>query len=233
MYPEDCLQSSIAPSDWWTDNKEKDLCRGALIRAFIPHVDQIPNTLELRGRKEADQHGSAELEVKPLRIDQKFGRSILPVAGMPLAKGEVWVAHRAKKRPCLVISSKSPPVDHEVKKRMAKSLTAPTVLAAPYYGARQSGKRGGYRPELVEQIRHCTYPQFLWDKLPPPQGEESILRLDHLQPVGVHYNSYKPTDHKLSDEAMDIIDELLQWLIYGKVMDNSWIAMYKNLYCNA
>ncbi len=231
MYPEDCLQSSIAPSDWWTDNAKRNLCRGALIIAFIPHVDQIPNTFELRGRKKADQHDSAELEVKPLRIDQKFGRSTLPVAGMPLAKGEVWVAHRAKKRPCLVISSKSPPVDHEVyKKQMPKFLKTQTVLAAPYYGARQSGKRVGYRPELVEQIRHCTYPQFLWDK--PPQGEESILRLDQLQPVSVHHNSYKPTDHKLSDEAMEIVDELLHLLIHGKVMDNSWIAMYKELYCS-
>ena len=39
MYPEDCVQSIIHPDDWWINNTDKVLCRGALVFAFVPHVD--------------------------------------------------------------------------------------------------------------------------------------------------------------------------------------------------
>ncbi len=39
MYPEDCVQSIIHPDAWWTNNTDKVLCRGALVFAFVPHVD--------------------------------------------------------------------------------------------------------------------------------------------------------------------------------------------------
>jgi len=228
MYPEDCVQSIVAPTDWWVENDEKVLCRGALVFAFIPHVDQVPYTFEPLGRKEADRHDSATVKVAPLRVDQPLKKTDLPVAAMPLHAGEVWGAYRAKKRPCLIIGSDSPPVSREHTRGMPKRSTAPTVLAMPYYGATQDGKRSGYKPEFVERIRHCEYPQFLWDRLPIPGGaEESILRLNHLQPIGTHHNSYKLAAHRLGDSAMEFIDELLQWLIWGGVPKDGWIAMYR------
>lgn len=228
MYPEDCVQSIIAPTDWWVKNDKKVLCRGALVFAFIPHVDQVPYTLDLLGRKEADRHDSAIAKITPLRIKQPRGKTDLPVAAMPLYAGEVWAAYRAKKRPCLIIGSKNPSVNPELTRGMPKRSTAPTVLAMPYYGATKDGKRSGYNPEFVEQIRHCEYPQFLWDRLPIPGGpDESILRLDHLQPIGTHYNSYELSEHRLSKDAMVVFDELLQRLIWGKFPKDSWIAAYR------
>ena len=44
--------------------------------------------------------------------------------------------------------------------------TAPTLLVAPYYGAEQSGTRGGFTPEFVNRIRHCDHLQYLWYGLP-------------------------------------------------------------------
>ena len=190
MYPEDCVQSIVGSADWWITNDKEELCRGALVFVFVPHVDQVPYTFEPIGRTEADQHDSAEVRVAPLRVNQPLKKTDLPIAAMPLHSGEVWTAYRAKKRPCLIISSASPSIDCETTKGMAKHSTAPTVLVMPYYGATRNGRRGGYRPEFVERIRYCEYPQFLWDKLPIHGPEESILRLGHLQPVGTHYNSY-------------------------------------------
>ncbi len=227
MYPEDCVQSIIGSADWWIENKETTLCRGALIFAFAPHVDQVPYTFEPLGRKEADQHDSARVKVAPLRVNQPLKGTDLPVAAMPLYAGEVWAVYRAKKRPCLVIGSAALSVDRNLTKGMAKHLTAPTILAAPYYGATRDARRSGYRPELLEQIRHCKYPQFLWDCLPIPGPDESILRLDHLQPVGTHHNSYELSGHKLSEDALEVVDELLQWLIRGGVHKDSVIAMYR------
>jgi hypothetical protein len=100
-------------------------------------------------------------------------------------------------------------------------------LIAPYYGALKNAQRVGYKPEFVERVRHCEYPQFMWDVLPIPNGEESILRLDHLQPIGAHTNSYTLSDFRLTQAAMEIIDELLTWLVWGGVEEASWIGLYR------
>ncbi len=228
MYPDDCLQSLVQPSDWWIANANKVLCRGALVFAFVPYIDQVPYTFEPLARTEATQHDGATIRVAPLRIGQSLKRTELPVAAMPLHSGEVWAAYRAKKRPCLIVGSGgSPPVDRPLTSGMARHSTAPTVLAAPYYGATRDGSRGGYNPEFVERIRHCKYPQFLWDRLPTGGPEESILRLDHLQPIGTHHDAYRLSGHKLSNDALEVVDDLLRWLIWGQIPEESLIAMYR------
>src|SRR5690606_34576001 len=105
---------------------------------------------------------------------------------MSLHEGEVWAAYRAKKRPCLVLSNLSQPVDKSLTRGKPNWTTAPTILCARYYGATR-GTRAGFSDEFVTRIRHCEYAQFFWDCLPFPRGEESILRIDQLQPVGTHH----------------------------------------------
>ncbi len=227
MYPEDCVQSIIQPDDWWISNTDRVLCRGALVFAFVPHVDQVPYTFEPIARTEATRHDSATIQVAPLRIGQPLRRTELPVAAMPLHAREVWSAYRAKKRPCLIIGAAFPHVDQSLTRGMAGHSTAPTVLATPYYGATRDGQRGGYNQAFVERIRHCDYPQFLWDQLPISGAEESILRLDHLQPIGNHHNAYQLSEYRLSDDALEVVDELLRLLIWGQIPEDSLIAMYR------
>ena len=57
---------------------------------------------------------------------------------------------------------------------------------------------------------------------------ESILRLDHIQPIGAHHDSHKLLDYKLSDSALEIIDELIGWMIWGGVREDSLIKMYRD-----
>lgn len=227
MYPDDCVQSLIDP--WWIDNTDRVLCRGALVFAFVPHTDQVPYTFEPVARTEATRHDSATIQVAPLRVGQPLKRAALPVAAMPLHSGEVWAAYRAKRRPCLIIGSASPRVDRALTRGMARHSTAPTVLAAPYYGITRDGSRGGYNPAFVERIRHCDYPQFLWDKLPASGAEESILRLDHLQPIGTHHDAYQLSEYKLSEDALKAVDDLFSWLVWDQVPEDSLIEMYRKL----
>ena len=227
MYPEDCVQSLIDP--WWVNNTDRVLCRGALVFAFVPHADRVPYRFEPVARTEATRHDSATIRVAPLRVGQPLKRTELPVAAMPLHSGEVWAAYRAKRRPCLIIGSDFPRADRALTQGMARHSTAPTVLAAPYYGVTRDGSRGGYNPAFVEQIRHCEYPQFLWDELPTSGSEESILRLDHLQPIGTHHNAYQLSGYKLSADALEVVDELFSWLIWGQVPGDSLIEMYQEL----
>lgn len=226
-FPDDCVQSIVGGQSWWVKDDTQRVSRGALLFAFAPHVDQLPYAFEPVGRTEATRHDSAIVKVTPLRVDQPLRPTALPVAAMPLHEGEVWAAYRAKKRPCLVICCDHPAVDSTLTKGMPNKSTAPTMLVAPYYGAARNNHRAGYRPEFVERVRHCEYPQFVWDHLPFAGGEESILRLDHLQPVGAHYAAYKLSGYRLSDTAVEVIDELLSWLVWGGVTPDSLVAMYR------
>ncbi len=228
-FPDDSLQSIILPSDWWVKNTENKLCRGALIYAFVPHVDQIPYSFEPVGRKQAEQHDKAIVKVSPLQVDQPLKQVNLPVAAMPLFDNEVWAAYRAKKRPCLVIRESSQQVDKELTRGKSNSSVAPTITVAPYYGADEGSKRAGYSEGFRERVRHCEYPQFFWDKLPIQGANESILRLDHMLPSGAHHQAYRLTDYKLSSEAMSLVDALITWLIYGGIPEDSIILDYRKL----
>jgi len=225
-FPTDSIQYIC--DSWWEDCDKNKLTRGALIKAFVPHVDQVPNTLIPIGRKDAGEHNKAIIEVSPLQIKAPRPKEKLPVAALSLHEGELWTAYRAKKRPCLVIGTKQPQVDNALRRDMPKKLTSPTLIVAPYYGADQDGNRAGYNPELVDRIRHTEYPQFMLDYLPIPGPEHSILRLDHMQPVGLHYQAYEHTGFCLSAEAVELIlDDWLQWLFYGGLPENSFILDYQ------
>lgn len=230
MYPDDCIQSIKDPNNWWVPNNIGTLCRGALIFAFVPHFDQVPYTFEPIGRTQPTDYNHANIKVTPLKVDQPLKQVNLPVAAMPLYREEVWAAFRAKRRPCLVIADQCPTVDKNLIRGMPTTSTAPTVLVAPYYGVDRDGNRAGYNPDFVERIRHCEYPQFLWDMLPIKNGPEaSILRLDQLQPIGAHYNSYRLTNFRLSDSALEIMDDLVHWLLWDGFPEDSDIIAYREL----
>ena len=225
-FPTDSIQFLV--DSWWEDCGKDVLKRGALIEAFVPHVDQIPNTLIPVGRKEAGEHSKAIIEIAPLRISAPRSKATLPVAALSIPENEVWTAYRAKKRFCLVIGTKQPYVEDVLRRDMPKKSTSPTLLVAPYYGADRDGKRAGYNPELVDRIRHAEYPQFMLDCLPISGTKQSILRLDHIQPVGLHYHAYEHSGFCLSDEAVELIlDDWLQWLFYGGLPENSLILDYQ------
>ncbi len=90
------------------------------------------------------------------------------------------------------------------------------MIVAPYYGADEGGKRSGFNPEFVKRARRCEYPQYMWDLLPiNGSAEESVMRLDHLQPVGRSEDSMELLDYCLSDDALLLFDEWLEWLLKG------------------
>jgi len=230
-YPEDCLQQIIDdPEGWWIPHGESRAVKGSLIHAFIPHVDQLPYTFTMKGRTQPTVHDKADIVVAPLKVDQPLKQLVLPVAAMPLNKGEVWGAYRAKRRPCLVIKGPAAAVDPALTRGMPKSSSAPTMLVAPYYGVDRDGSRAGFSPSFVERIKHCEYPQFVWDRLPITGATDaSILRLDQLQPIGAHRHSFKVLPFKMGEDAFRVIEDLLQWLIFERLPKGSDIPAFQDL----
>ncbi len=101
------------------------------------------------------------------------------------------------------------------------------ILAAPYFGADQDGSRAGWPSEFVQRIKLAEYPQYAYDRLPIGGAVESILRLDQVQPIGRHHDSYELTEFCLTADAMDIIDSWLIWLVTGSLDENSMLHYLK------
>ena len=221
-FPNDCIQS-IAGS-WWIEDPAKNFCRGRLIRAFLPHVDQIPNTIKAVGRGDLPNHRSAEVIIEPLRVKKSRRPSALPVAALPEYPGEVRTVYRAKKRPAVILSEGGDEVPRQLVRGKPAWQTAPTILVAPYYGADEDSTSSGFNPAFVERIKSGEYPQFMWDMLPLTGKDESILRMDHIQPIGRHHDSIELTDYRLSEDAIDIIDEWLTWIFTGQLFANGLLS---------
>ena len=215
MFPEISIQNAIDPSPWWVQDNTKDYCRGRLIWAFVPHVDQLPYTVTPIGRHKASVHDEATVRIEPLRIVQHQPEMTLPVAGMPCYPGEVRTLYRAKRRPALIVSKGGEPVQRELTVGRPKSHTSPTLLVAPYYGGEADGGRAGYHPEFLKRVRECEFPQFISDMLPLGGSKESVLRLDHIQPIGKHHDSIALTEHCLGEDAIEVLDEWITWIMTG------------------
>lgn len=219
---------------WWVECDEHPVRRGQLVHAFVPHVGLTPYVLDAEGRKEPTQHQTALFTVRPLRIKDRRSRPQLPVAALPQYPGEVWSAFRSKVRPCLVVSVGGPDIPQALRPQSSpKWQSAPTILVAPYYGASRTGDRSGWHQPFLDRIRACEYPQFLLDALPLLGATESVLRLDHVQPIGRHHDSYSATKYCLSDDAIDVVDEWLGWLNTGQLCEDAVLADIRTELLNA
>lgn len=215
-YADDTIQAYL--DKWWIEDNKRDFRRGRLIKAFLPHVHQVPFTLIPEGRgDDPTDHSEARYTMKELKRVDKRDLSTLPSAAFPLNEGEIILSFRGKKRPALIISSGGPEIQKKLTKGKPSWQTAPTILVAPYYGVEQNGVRAGFSGEFISRIKMAEYPNFHWDKLPIGGGgnKGSICRLDHILPLGRHHDSVEFTEYCLSDEAMLIIDQWLEWLIEG------------------
>ncbi len=227
-YKEDSIQYFCYP--WWVTDNSTEISRGRLIWAFLPHIDQISYRLVMEGRKAATDHQSALFRMEPLRINSSQKRNLLPVAGVPLFKGEVLIASKAKKRPAIIVSAGGEEISNNLRIGKPKWQTSPAIIVAPYYGADKGTKKSGLNTEFNKRIRKGMYPQYMLDILPIKSRNtvESFLRLDHIQPLGKHHNSIESTEHRLSAAALNIFDEWLNWLIYGDLDPDSDLYYLKN-----
>lgn len=216
-FPEDCPQSLIDP--WWINDPARPLVRGSLIWAYLPHVDQEPRVLTLTGRDDdPTDHRTAKYKIEPLQIGNPPQAPGLPVAALPTYSGEIFLVQRAKKRPAVILGVGGLEVSDRPLLSGPNWQTSAMMLVAPYYGVLQSSRRAGWNPLLVERIRRCAYPQYIWDKLPSGAStSESILRLDCAQSISVQRRAFEATRFRLSEEAVQLVSEWYSWLVSDKI----------------
>jgi len=228
VFPEDSLQYYVG--EWWTPTKDGKIARGRLLWANTIRPEIIPQELVPEGRGEdSGDHSRARFTLRQLRINESKPTSKgMPVAGMPERPKEKYIAYRTKRRPALVIGPGGPKIPKDLYRGGANEHYAPYHLVAPYYGVDQDGIRGGYNPKFVERVRQCEYPNFVWDKLPiPTDTEESVLRLDHIQPIGTTAATYILTDYCLSKKALRVLDDWQGWLQTELLPEDSAIHEFR------
>jgi hypothetical protein len=222
-YPDDSVQSYVTP--WWQKDQGRELTRGRLLWAFLPLVDHQQYVLVPIGRQTPEEHRTANFRVEVLDVrNPPRGVEDLPVAALPNHPGSVRALYMAKRRPALVIATPGLGVERRFRKGFPTYQTAKTMLVAPYYGADRDGTRAGWPPALVQRIRWGEYPQYICDKLPLPGSQESILRLDQIQPLGSDPTVFDLTDYRLTDDALGIMDDWITWHFYGGIPEGSFLA---------
>ncbi len=179
----------------------------ALELTYKTPAGKVANELLYR-HDDPRQHTRANFRVEQFRIgDPPPPEGTLPVAALPLREGEVHYVQRGKVRPAVVLSAGGTEIPREIRQGEQRWQSARAMLVAPFYGAEPGGTRGGWPAPFVERIRRAEYPQYVWDKLPLGGETVSILRLDHLFPIGADPATYALQPVRLSDEALALLDE--------------------------
>lgn len=214
-YPDICPQNLIEP--WWEEDQGEDFKTGRLVWAFLPHVDQIPYRIEPVGRNEPTEHRNGIVNITRFKIGDSVKKKDLPVAAMPVFDNEMLCVYRTKKRPAILISKGGTNVENRLTKDKSKWRTNRTVLLAPSYSVKNH-----FSEEFCERVRRCEYPQFMWGDLPIGGTENgSIIRFDHLQPVGRSKKSIEFTEYCLSEKAIAFILQWIDWFIFENMDEDS------------
>lgn len=80
---------------------------------------------------------------------------------------------------------------------------------------------------MVEKIRHGTFSQFFVDQLPlRKSSQDSILRFDQVFPLGNHTDAFSNTGYRLSDKALELIEEWFLWYLQGTALEDSMLELF-------
>jgi hypothetical protein len=228
IYPDDSFQNFIEPDPWWVDDGKREFEVGRLVKAILPFVDQNPYALETIGRAKSTEHKEALVRFVPIDIKSAIDYSRLPVAPLPQYPGETGVVYRAKKRPALIIHAGCPDIPSDLRKDKPRYQTDACILVVPFFTAESGGGRAGYTPAFVERVRRCEYPQFFWDILPESTaGADSLMKLDHIQPVGRNHSIVEVTNYRLSDLALEIMKQFFNWFFHNQLPSDSLLYGFK------
>lgn len=218
VFPKNSLQGITGGEHWWVREAKPCLRRGSLVWTLVPfHTSMHVRLVVERKPHKPGEHGSAEVlraEHYTLRspdIDQK-----LPIAMLPKSNDGHFTLREVKKRPALVLALPGEEIPGALTRGKAHSRTAPCIIVAPYYTAIKPDESPRFSPELLELVQRLRFSQFFYEQLPQPGGFPSILRLDQIQSVpAVERDFYEKTCWRLADHAMALMDEILEWHVWG------------------
>lgn len=232
-YPNDSLQYNIDDT-WWEEDKSVEPKRGSLLWVYCCAIEPKPAILTPTSRSTPTNHTIAQAEIKTINSFEDIkNQTKLPIAGLPIRDKEFYFVFRAKMRPALVLSEPNQKLEN-IPGDTSKYIKQRTLLVAPYYGTEQNGARAGWPPPLVQRIKNCVYPQFMWEILPAKKSP-SILRLDHIQHIGLDKSNYDRYNinkmaFKLSEKALHVLDSQLNWMLNNILHEDDLQCLLREVY---
>jgi hypothetical protein len=226
MYPEDSLHSVCQCTDWWKRTDDTVIRRGDLIRVHVPYVVNQPFKLTPVGRKTATDFDKADYRVEPYDASAPTTSPTLPVAGLSLQEKEIFYAYRAKMRPAIVLSTGGEPLSRSDRVGTARWRSSHTFLGLP------TSRASGWKRGTVTRIRHCEWSQYMWDILPDSQYGESVFLFGQMQSFSSDYRTYRKSGYRLTDKALDLMDDWLLWYFYGDLSNDGDLRTAREILLN-
>lgn len=227
VFPKKSLQGITGGDYWWVQETKPCLKRGSLVWTLVPfHSGMHVRLVVERKPDEPGEHSAARLiRAEHYTLSSPDVDSTLPIAALPKAKDGHYTLREVKKRPALVLSVPGEAVPKALTLGKPHSRTDPCMVVAPYYTAIKPGEAPRYSQDLLELVQRLRFPQFFYEELPHPGGAPSILRLDQLQAVTARERDfYESTSWRLADHALALLDEVLEWHVWGGLPPTGDIA---------
>jgi hypothetical protein len=227
VYPEKSLQGLTGGDHWWLREPRPILKRGSIIWTLVPFHSNMHYRLVVERKADTPgEHNAARvIRAEQYTVSSPDVPQALPIAALPRAVDGHYTLREVKRRPALVLGVPGQEIPRSLTMGKPHSRTMPCLIVAPYYTAVKPGEPPRYSLDLLELVQKLKFPQFFFEILPVDGGAPSILRLDQIQAIPAKERDfYEPTPWRLSDHALGLLDEILEWHIWGGIGDDSILA---------
>ena len=190
----------------------------------VPNPDPIPMILDVvRNQPEEHEEVRFELRLANRKDDFKKRDRQLPIKHLNLRSNEELLAQRAKKRPCIILSSSVecfPDIARILKSKGKKHHQQDCLFVIPCYSILQDTHGSGFINEQVALIQCLMYRQFFY--IPDSDAfSEMIARFDRIQVViDRSPASIEPTSICIAEEPLTLFLAMFIYCISGKADEN-------------
>lgn len=142
-----------------------------------------------------------------------------PLKKYDLPHGEAFILGRAKlRRPVIIVAKEG----SELFPGPDVARVAGTVVCIPAYGADQLSVH------QRERVRAYEFPNlFYLPQSSSPPFDEGYARLDHIQAIRINLLRPKTTRTRLSDDALQALQEWILHFLTGRLPKDSLLEIYR------
>lgn len=189
---------------------------GHLVWYPVPHLEDVPRILDV-DRATSQDHYATKFQIRQVTNDDFKKRQKLPIKALSLGETEELLIHKAKRRPCVIISMPNTEDAADAKAvgvAARRHLLDRSMTLLPIYGIETADDPRGFPPIMVARIRCLLYDQFFYLPAKCPKTNQSIrqdgiVRLDRAF-AGVPSRAAEPWNIKLHPEPFGLLMAMIR-----------------------
>lgn len=209
-----------------------DAVPGRIVWCPVGNVEEVPRVLDVERATPTD-HFATKFSIVQMGAGHFKERTRLPVKSLTLQGTEELLIAKAKKRPCVVVSSPNTDfADHETVPEIKRKrhLWNGAVLLAPLYGLETAADGQGFPPVMVARIKALLYSQFIHIPQKCPKSgismrKDAIVRLDRMFSAVPAARAVEMEDYKLAEEPLALLLAMARVRLGGEPTDALSLVM--------